>query len=141
MKNTILSLFFITFTMAIMHTAQSCLAGAGKSFGLFAGGFGAGALTTYLIKSRNDRRAREDIRRPVVIERERPVYIQTTNPGTVPVQNAQNLRATIDEQTTQIRRLEREKEEMSAQVKTMQREQKELAEKINNLNAYRDLSR
>ncbi|MEX0940026.1 MAG: hypothetical protein WDZ41_01570 [Candidatus Babeliales bacterium] len=114
-KLSILFLFLITF----LFTESSLFAGAGKGFGLFAGGAVTGALITSAVKNGRERRYYREPERVVIERQQQPVYIQQAPASAAPLTQSYNrelqeTRQLIREQQEQladqraeIRRLER----------------------------------
>ncbi len=106
-KNRKFSIVVLLFSISSVLQKNDLYAGAGKSFGLFAGGAVAGSLLTSAIKDNRRRRYEE----PVV---ERPVYVQqpvqqtVQAPAQIQTHETQQLQNQVSEQDQRIRDLERE---------------------------------
>lgn len=111
------TLLFVIFSSLCSHDA---LAGAGKSFGLFAGGAVAGGLIGSAIAKRDRRQPTTVVQERVV---ERPVYVQQpaaqpvivqqpapaqTTQASANAQEAADLQNRLHEQDERIKRLEQE---------------------------------
>jgi len=127
MKRVINTLNLAFFVLVSLFSGSSVYAGAGKSFGFFAGGVGAGALATHLISKRK----RDRYRRPQYVEVQtvqQPVQVQTNG-------QTQQLIQQIKQQEQEIARLNEKLTKERKQNKRAHKEFKETNERLNELEA------
>ena len=121
------TLNLVIFVLVSLFSGSSVYAGAGKSFGFFAGGVGAGALATHLISKRNEHRYRRSQPQYVEVQTvQQPVQVQTNG-------QTQQLTQQIQQQKQEIDRLNAKLEKKRKQNRRAHKEFKETNERLNEL--------